>query len=91
MHELTQREGQFGSIRVLERKRDGARLYCIKSSVQTMIGRDGVSLFGYVHAAKLLLKPSRTVLLIGGGGGSLATMLARQGRAVTVVALSTLL
>lgn len=46
---------------------------------------DGVSAFGYVHAAKLLTRDAHSVLLIGGGGGSLATMLARQGQCVTVI------
>jgi spermidine synthase len=85
MRVLARREGLFGPIRILERKSDGARLYCLKGSVQTMVQPDGVSVFGYVHAAKILLKSARTALLIGGGGGSLATMLARQGCSVTVI------
>lgn len=85
MRLIARREGLFGPIRILERKSDGARLYCVKGSVQTMVQPDGVSVFGYVHAAKLLLKSAQNVLLIGGGGGSLATMLARQGCSVTVI------
>ena len=85
MKELARKRGRFGHIRILERKSDGARLYCIDSSVQTMIQPDGVSMFGYVHAAKLLLMPAHKILIIGGAGGSLATMLARTGRAVTVL------
>jgi spermidine synthase len=85
MHVLARREGLFGPIRILERKSDGARLYCVKGSVQTMVRADGVSVFGYVHAVKLLLKSARAILMIGGGGGSLATMLARQGAEVTVL------
>lgn len=85
MRVLARREGLFGQIRVLERKHDNARLYCINSSVQTMTLPNGESLFGYVHAAKLLVREAESILIIGGGGGSLATMLARQGRDVTVV------
>ena len=85
MRVLARREGLFGPIRVLERRSDGARLYCLRDSVQTMVQPDGISVFGYVHAAELLLKAAGTVLLIGGGGGSLATMLARQGCGVTVI------
>lgn len=85
MRVLAQRDGMFGPIRVMERQIDRTRLYCIKSSVQTMVRPDGVSVFGYVHAAKLLLEPAQTILLVGGAGGSLATMLARRGKAVTVV------
>lgn len=46
MRVLARRDGLFGPIRVMERQRDSARLYCIKSSVQTMTSADGVSLFG---------------------------------------------
>jgi SAM-dependent methyltransferase len=85
MKVLASRPGLFGPIRVLERKSDGARLYCIKGSVQTLMLAEGVSAFGYVHAAKLLAANARDVLMIGGGGGSLATMLARRGQRVTVL------
>jgi spermidine synthase len=85
MRELDCRQGRFGQIRVLERRRDGARLYCIGDGVQTMSAPDGTSLFGYVHAIKLLIGDAKTVLMLGGGGGSLATMLARRGVDVTVV------
>ncbi|MGD9981840.1 MAG: methyltransferase domain-containing protein [Hyphomonadaceae bacterium] len=83
--ELARRDGLFGPIRVLERKSDGARLYCINGSVQTLMLPDGVSTFGYVHAAKLLVANAHDVLIIGGGGGSLATMLARRGHRITVL------
>jgi precorrin-6B methylase 2 len=83
--ELARRHGLFGPIRVLERKSDGARLYCINGSVQTLMLPEGVSAFGYVHAAKLLVANAHNVLMIGGGGGSLATMLARRGHRITVL------
>lgn len=83
--ELARRDGLFGPIRVLERKSDGARLYCINGSIQTLMLPGGVSAFGYVHAAKLLVADAHDVLMIGGGGGSLATMLARRGQRVTVL------
>lgn len=85
MREIDCRQGRFGQIRIMERRRDGARLYCIGEGVQTMSAPDGTSLFGYVHAIKLLIGNARTVLMLGGGGGSLATMLARRGVDVTVV------
>lgn len=83
--ELAQRDGLFGPIRVLERKSDGARLYCINGSVQTLMLPEGVSAFGYVHAAKLLVANAQDVLMVGGGGGSLATMQARRGHRITVL------
>src|ERR1700761_7441667 len=47
----------------------------------------GVSLADYIHAMYGLIRQAkaRRVLLIGGGGGTLATMLHRVGIAVTVV------
>lgn len=83
--ELARQSGLFGSIRVLERARDGARFYCIDESLQTLMLAEGVSAFGYVHAAKILAADAANVLIIGGGGGSLATMLARRGHGVTVI------
>lgn len=83
--ELARYDGLFGAIRVLERKSDGARLYCIDESLQTLMLADGVSAFGYVHAAKILIADAQNVLIVGGGGGSIATMLARLGRSVTVI------
>jgi predicted membrane-bound spermidine synthase len=85
MREIDCRQGRFGKIRIMERRRDGARLYCTGDGVQTMSTPDGTSLFGYVHAIKLLIGTVRTVLMLGGGGGSLATMLARRGVNTTVV------
>ncbi len=53
--------------------------------MQTLVNSTGVSLFGYVNALKLLLRGRKRILMLGGGGGSLATMLARAGEWVTVV------
>jgi|CXWL01.1.fsa_nt_gi spermidine synthase len=85
MIELDRRDGPFGLIRILERRSDGARLYCIDQEVQTMVNREGESMFGYVHAIKLMAAGARSALLVGGAGASLANMLARRGCAVTVI------
>ncbi len=85
MEEIAREAGLFGPVRVLRRRSDGALLYCLHSSVQTMVSRTGESLFGYVHALKILLRARRNVLIVGGAGGSLASMLARQRHNVTVV------
>ena len=85
MRQLTKLEGRFGLIRILERIDDGARAYVTGASYQTLIDAAGTSLFGYVNAFKILLRGRKTVLMFGGGGGSLATMLARKGKNVTVV------
>jgi 2-polyprenyl-3-methyl-5-hydroxy-6-metoxy-1,4-benzoquinol methylase len=50
-----------------------------------MTSRDGVSAFGCVHAANPLPANAGSLLVIGGAGGSFATMMARRGYRVTVV------
>lgn len=85
MKQLALYKGPFGRIRIIERLSDGARSYSMGGGLQTLVDSAGTSLFGYVNALKLLLKDRRTVLMLGGGGGSLATMLARKGHEVTVV------
>ena len=52
-----------------------------------MADRNGVSLAEYIHAlfGLLLQAKPRHVLVIGGAGGTLATMLTRRGIAVTLV------
>ena len=54
---------------------------------QSIADRRGVSLADYIHAMYGFLRQaaSRDVLLIGGGGGTLATMLARVGVRTTMV------
>lgn len=85
MRELECREGMFGTIRIVERSRDRARLYLVNDGMHSAIQQDGVSLFGYVHATKILIGDAQKILMLGGAGGSLASMLARRDRAVTVV------
>jgi predicted membrane-bound spermidine synthase len=85
MKTLARVPGRFGGIRVFERSIDGARLYCIDGSVHTMCRPDGTSLFGYVHAIKKLVRDANEVLVVGGAGASMATMLSRRGAGVTVI------
>jgi predicted membrane-bound spermidine synthase len=85
MRRLAVRHGYFGKIRIVERISDGARFYLTGAGLQTHIDKAGVSLFGYTNAMKLMLRDKERVLMIGGAGGSLATMLARKGHRVEVV------
>ena len=85
MQRLATRQGYFGKIRVIERRSDGSRFYLTGASLQTHVDKAGTSLFGYTNAMKLMLRGRRRVLMIGGAGGSLATMLARKGHRVDVV------
>lgn len=85
MKTLARVPGRFGGVRIFERTIDGARLYCIDASVHTMCRQDGTSLFGYVHAIKKLVRDANEILVVGGAGASMATMLSRRGAAVTVI------
>ena len=57
---------------------------------QSHADRNGVSLAAYIHGIFGFLHQSgaRKVLMIGGAGGTLATMLVRSGVAVTMVDIS---
>lgn len=65
----------------------GSVSYWQAADNQSLADRNGVSLADYIHALYAFLRQSkaRRVLMIGGGGGTLATMLARRGVAVDMV------
>ena len=54
---------------------------------QSLADRNGISLADYIHAMYGFIRQSKAkhVLLIGCGGGTLATMLAKSGAAVTML------
>ncbi|HKD47053.1 MAG TPA: fused MFS/spermidine synthase [Rhizomicrobium sp.] len=78
-----------GDIALIQDNRSGHLSYWQASDHHTIADRHGVSLAPYVHALFGLMhqKRSRHVLVIGCGGGSLATMLARAGVKVTLLDL----
>src|SRR5437868_985955 len=84
---LERRETRYGSITICRRKLSGSIVYDQSGSYQSEADQDGISLAAYVHALYdfLLQGGARNVLMIGCGGGTLATMLARDARKVTVV------
>lgn len=84
---LANLEHEFGPIRVYCEKRTDDLVYLQGGCFQSKADRDGISLVTYVHAlfGLIMQGPLQTVLVIGCGGGSLATMLAIAGRRVTVV------
>src|SRR5262249_11204291 len=65
----------------------GSLIYWQGDCYQSEACPDGVSLTSYVHALFGLLRQvnAREILMIGCGGGTLATMLHRAGAKVTVV------
>jgi spermidine synthase len=85
MRLLGRYQGKFGTIDVIERKSDGARLYVEEGIYQSQAMPRGELPFQYVRLMAGLLAQSTNVLLLGCGGGTLATLLVRAGKAVTVV------
>lgn len=83
--ELARIASGFGAIRILERAHDGAREYWQGQALHSLATSSGESLFGHIHAMAHLLRNARRILILGGAGGSLATLCARKGASVTVV------
>jgi spermidine synthase len=83
----TRRRSRLGTIRLIRRKRTGTLTYLQRGGYQSQVDADGTSLASYIHAlyGLALQRPGRRLLMIGCGGGTLATMLDREGFAVTVV------
>ena len=80
-------ESEFGEIEVLEYRERELFFYVQGGCFQTEADRDGISLAPYIHAIYGLLTQAgaRDVLMIGCGGGSLGTMLAKAEVQVTIV------
>lgn len=79
-------ETDHGPVSVLRNRRTGAIVYW-QGSYQSEADHRGVSTAAYVHALYGLLRQRdcRDVLLIGCGGGTLATMLSAHGTGVLVI------
>ena len=76
-----------GAVAIYRRRVTGAVLYDQLGCSQSEADCNGVSLASYIHAlfGLVLQARARDVLMIGCGGGTLATMLARAGSNVTIV------
>lgn len=87
MAKLARASGSIGEIAVTRDRRTGAYYYEQADSYQSQADRDGISLAHYIHAlyGLALQTRAREVLMIGCGGGSLATMLTDAGSNVTCV------
>ncbi|UGY16246.1 methyltransferase domain-containing protein [Bradyrhizobium septentrionale] len=77
--------GKLGEIEILESERTGDRLYREGELFQSESSASGESRLPYVKMMEAFLSNAKGVLLLGCGGGNLATMLARQGKSVTIV------
>lgn len=84
---LATTSSEFGDIAILRSRKDGSHVYCQGGCIQSQADRNGVSLAAYVHAIYdlVLQADARNVLVIGGAGGTLGTMLVKAGRSVTMV------
>jgi spermidine synthase len=84
---LARKRTDFGEIVILQSLTRGSHIYCQEEWTQSESDRNGVSLATYVHAIYGLMAQSsaQDVLMIGCGGGTLGTMLAKTRRRVTVV------
>lgn len=78
---------KFGVVRLRFRKRNRTLTYAQKGGNQSTVDSEGVSLDAHIHAlyGLTLQQPGKNVLMIGCGGGTLGTMLARAGRRVSIV------
>ncbi|HEX9461763.1 MAG TPA: fused MFS/spermidine synthase [Alphaproteobacteria bacterium] len=84
---IVRKPTRYGDILVVRSRADGSYTYLQGGYCQSEVDGDGISLSSYIHAIYGLLTQTnaRHILMIGCGGGTLATMLARAGRSVTVV------
>lgn len=78
---------KFGVIKLRCRKSSGTLTYEQKGGYQSTADRNGISLDAHIHAlyGLTLQGAGKNVLMIGCGGGTLGTMLARAGRRVSIV------
>lgn len=77
--------GRTGEIKIVDCTTDGTRIYFEEGVRQSQATPDGESVFTYVKLMQELLSQSNSILVLGCGGGNLATKLARLGKALTIV------
>jgi spermidine synthase len=84
---LVRHPSKFGVIKLRYRKRSHTLTYEQKGGNQSTADCEGISLDAHVHAlyGLTLQQSGERVLMIGCGGGTLGTMLARAGRRVSIV------
>lgn len=78
-------QGRNGKIEIVECSWDGTRVYFEEGVRQSQATPDGESVFTYVKLMDELLRRSKHILVLGCGGGNLATRLSRLGKGLTIV------
>jgi spermidine synthase len=82
---LARRDDAVRSVRIVERRSDGSRLYYDGGALYTHVDTVGANLLEYITAMDRTLGGADDVLLLGTAGGALATLLSRRGVDVTAV------
>jgi spermidine synthase len=77
--------GRNGEIEVSEYSSNGTRAYFEEGVLQSQATPDGESIFTYVKLMAELLSRPASILVLGCGGGNLATKLAGLGKSLTIV------
>ncbi len=85
MRLLGRYQGRNGEIEIVECSWDGTRIYFEDGVRQSQATSDGESVFTYVKLMDELLHRQKKILMLGCGGGTLATRLARLGKRLTIV------
>ena len=85
MRLLGRYQGRNGAIEIIKCSADGTRIYFKEGVRQSQATPDGESVFSYVKLMDELLHRATNVLVLGCGGGNLATRLARLGKELTIV------
>ena len=78
-------QGRNGEIEIVECSKSGTRIYFEQGVRQSQATPDGESVFTYVKLMDELLSRSANILILGCGGGNLATRLTRLGKSLTIV------
>src|ERR1700704_6804473 len=79
-------QGRSGEIEIIECSWDGTRIYFEEGVRQSQATPDGESVFTYVKIMDELLHRAANILVLGCGGGNLATRLTRLRKKLTTVA-----
>jgi len=84
---LEELDTEFGNIKIVRSRCDGAVTYYQDECFHSHVNTKGESLFSYIRIMRSLIRQvsAKRVLMIGCAGGTLATMLHKRGCEVTVL------
>jgi spermidine synthase len=84
---LAEHTSDFGTVTILQSMQTRSHIYRQNGVFQSEADTNGISTVPYIHAIFGLLRQvgARRVLIVGGAGGTLGTMLARSGCEVAIV------